>query len=282
MSVRQYKVSDLRRIISESTREFNPVLGTNVNSDNKKNNEKAYKDMLNAVKDYDGSVVERPHKTHYLPNDDNRGMQDLTYDNLTDEAIDNLKNSNEHNKATKNSFKERVKSQMKGYVSADAEKRHKNDDYGNAEFTEMSNVGDKSKKLKKGKMLGKEIGLTTRELDKNELEGQSTSVFEGKMPKLKFKNTSFLTEQHMLSKVPDEFKIEGNKFSMKDKNNAEYIVEWGETPKVVAVTKINEQQNRIKELFAYKGGEAKTSGKSRIFEQNNVEEMVNKTRKLIK
>ena len=41
------------------------------------------------------------------------GMHDLTYDSIS------------------KPFKDRVKSQMKGYVSKDAEDKHKNDEFGN-------------------------------------------------------------------------------------------------------------------------------------------------------
>lgn len=265
MSVRQYSVRELKAIISESATEFKPKMGQNVEKDNKSINDKAYKDMEKALKSYDGGARNESKKKPQIPNDDNRGMQDLEYDNINKD------------------FQKRVKSQMKGYTSHDAEEKHKKDPFGNAEFTEIQGMDDKNKALRKGKHIAKEIGLTSRELNAKDIEDQTHSVFESqKITRLKFKNTSFLTENHMLSKVPDDFKVEGRKFSMRDKHDNEYLVEWGETPKVSCVTKINEQKNRIQELFNYKRGESNTTCSSRLNEENNVSDMINRARQLMK
>ena len=39
-----FKVSEIRNAIKESTTEFKPVLGNNVEKDSKKNNDEAYKE----------------------------------------------------------------------------------------------------------------------------------------------------------------------------------------------------------------------------------------------
>ena len=168
-------------------------------------------------------------------------------------------------------------------MSKDAENKHKKDPFGNAEFTEIDGMDEKNKTLRNGKHIAKEIGLTSREINKKDIEDQTHSVFENKkIARLKFKNTTFLTENHMLTKVPDDFKVDGRKFSMRDKHDNEYLVEWGETPKVSCITKINEQKNRIQELFNYKRGESNTSCASRLTEENKVTDMLNKTRQLMK
>ena len=251
MSVRQYSVRELRRIISESASEFKPVMGKNVENDNKKINDKAYSEASKKAKSYDGGLTDR--KKSNIPEDDNRGMQDLEYDNISKD------------------FQDRVKSQIKGFTSVDAEKRHSKDEFGNAEFDTI------------GKKIAKEIGLTSSHIDKKAFKDQSHSVYESeKMFKLKFKNTVFLTENHMLSKVPDDFKVNGKKFIMKDKLDNEYIVEWNDTPSIVNLSKINEEKNRIKELFNYKSNESSTSSKSRLTENNKVNDMLDKARKLMK
>ena len=265
MSVKQYSVRELRAIVSESATEFTPKLGTNVEKDNKTINDKAYKDMEQATKSYDGGARNESSKKPRISYSDNRGMQDLEYDNINKD------------------FKEKVKSQLKGYVSKDAENKHKKDPFGNAEFTEIDGMDEKNKTLRNGKHIAKEIGLTSREINKKDIEDQTHSVFENKkIARLKFKNTTFLTENHMLTKVPDDFKVDGRKFSMRDKHDNEYLVEWGETPKVSCITKINEQKNRIQELFNYKRGESNTSCASRLTEENKVTDMLNKTRQLMK
>lgn len=264
MEVKKYTVSDLRRFIKESANEFKPVMGKDVAKDNQKNNEKAYKDMEKEAKAYDGGVKEKSNVKHNYPNSDNKGMQDLEYDNMNQE------------------FKERVKSQMKGYTSADAEKKHKNDVFGNADFDEISNMKERHKEMQKGKNKAKEIGLTSREIDKKEFENQSSSVFESKTYVLKFKNTTFLTEQHMLSKVPDDFKVEGKKFIMKDKLNNEYLVEWQEEPVIFAKTKINEEQKRIHQLFNYQRKESNTNINTRLNEDKKINDMLGRARALMK
>lgn len=263
MAIRKYNVSELRRIIAESASEFKPVMGKNVEKDNKTNNEKAYKEMKNATEKYDGGARKETKKLT-CPNDDNKGMQDLEYTNMGDD------------------FKKRVQAQMKGYTSADAEKKHKNDEFGNAEFNEITNMKEKNKAMADGKQKAKEIGLTSREIDKKEFDKQSKSVFENKVSTLKFKNTVFLTEQHMMQRVPDSFKVEGKKFIMKDKANNEYLIEWAEEPKVLCTSKVNEQTKRIKELFAYKSNVKHTTTQTRLTEETKINDMLDKARFLMK
>ena len=86
----------------------------------------------------------------------------------------------------------------------------------------------------------------------------------------------------MLSRVPDNFKVEGRKFIMKDKNNNEFLVEWSEEPKITNRTKINEQKNRIQELFNYKRSESTTSSQSRLTEETKFSDILGKARKLMK
>ena len=50
MSVRQYSVRELRRVIKESSNEFKPVMGRNVEKDNKKINVKAYQEIENETR----------------------------------------------------------------------------------------------------------------------------------------------------------------------------------------------------------------------------------------
>ena len=263
MAIRKYNVSELRRIIAESANEFKPIMGKGVEKDNKTNNEKAYKEMEKATEKYDGGATKKGEK-HPYPNNDNKGMQDLEYTNMNDD------------------FKKKVQAQMKGYVSADAEKKHKNDEFGNADFNEITNMKEKNQEMANGKQKAKEIGLTSREIDKKEFDKQSKTVFENRVSTLKFKNTVFLTEQHMMQRIPDSFKVEGKKFIMKDKVNNEYLVEWSEEPKILCTSKINEQQNRIKELFAYKSNVQHSTSQTRIEENNKFNDVLDKARFLMK
>ncbi len=91
----------------------------------------------------------------------------------------------------------------------------------------------------------------------------------------------------MLSKVPDEYKKNGNKFIMKDSHDNEYIVEWTErepnVTKKTNMTLVNEQKERIKSLWEYRSREANTTTPSfRLQENKEVSDMVNRVKELMK
>lgn len=251
----KFTIKELKQHINEESNAFKPVLGKNVTSDNKKNNGNYYKEVSKQAK-------EEKQKEQTISSDDNYGMQDLEYCNMTPE------------------FRAKVKSQMKGYVSSDAEKKHKNDPFGNANYNDIKGFEEKSKKKHDDKIKSKTIGLTSREFDKKDFDKQNQSVYENKITVIKFKNLAFLTENHMISKIPEQYKVEGKKFIMKDKNDTTYLVEWhnnDEEPKIINESKIKEQQKRIHDLFGYK------SAKNRIIkenEENNMLKLINKARKL--
>lgn len=259
MNVKTYSVKELRNLIKESLKEYKPILGTNVTRDNKKNNTKAYQDAEKYAKKSSSNMQESGN----IPDDDNKGMENIEYDNINPQ------------------FQKRVKSQLKGYVSSDAEKLHQKDEFGNADFDEIKGLKDKSDKLKQGKDKVKKIGLTSREINPKDFEKQHKTVFqENKIPKVKFKKTIFISEGHMLSKVPDDFKTEGKKFYMQDKDGVEYLVEWNETPKVLPITHISNEKNKIQHLFEYKSSPSQTSSMTRQTENDRVKDILDKARKL--
>lgn len=271
MSVTKINVGELRRVIKESTNEFKPV--TFGQDETKKINNKAYSDIKKETENYDGGVGKKNQKPGGgISATDNKGMHDLTYDNI--------------NKP----FMERTKSQMKGYVSKDAEDKHKNDEFGNATFDDNGKIYDAAKDhaeaAKQGKDTAAEIGLTGRELKKKDIEDNDSTMYESKkIKRLTFK-TQFISEGHMMSKIPDELKVEGKKFIMRDTADNEYLVEWNERePKVtkkVNMTLVNEQKDRIKQLWGYKSAEGnRTTPSFRVQEGKEFNDMVNKARKLM-
>lgn len=273
MKVIKVNVGDLRRVIKESQNEFKPtVFGMDKS---KEINDKAYSDIKKETEKYDGGLTkEKKQIGGGISATDNKGMHDLTYDNI--------------NKP----FQDRVKSQMKGYPSKDAEDKHKNDEFGNATFDNDGNIYDAAKKhaelVKKGKDAAVEIGLTGRELNKTEVEKQRETMGESKKIKmLTFKNTQFISENHMMTRIPDEYKTEGNRFVMKDSADNQYLVEWHATEPVVTkkpnMTLVNEQKERMKQLWNYHYAEAKTSTSNfRIQENKEFSDMINKARELMK
>jgi hypothetical protein len=273
---RKYNVGDLRRIIKErveTKQEFEPVFGKNVPKDNKKINDDAYKEIKKEAGAYDGGLGSEQKKGESVTTANNRGMSDLRYDSIS------------------KPFKDKVKSQLKGYPSAEAEKQHKNDAFGNAYYDSNNlskDIADHAKEAKKESDKSKTDGLTSSKY-KNEIEKSSESMFESKkITKLQFKHTQFLSEGHMLSKVPDELKVEGKKFIMKDTADNEYLVEW--TAKKPNVTKrlnktqVNEEMNRIKALYGYKSKDyfTTTNSQTRMNENKEFSDMINKARKLMK
>jgi hypothetical protein len=274
---KKYNVGDLRRIIKErveTKQEFEPVFGKNVPKDNKKINDQAYKDITKETEAYDGGLGKgEKKKIEAVTPANNRGMSDLDYDSIS------------------KPFKDRVKAQINGYPSVENEKLHKNEGFGNAFPTskELSNSIEKhAKDAKKEKDKSKTDGLVSSKY-KDETENNSDTMFESKkISKLQFKHTQFLSEGHMLSKVPDEFKVEGKKFLMKDTAGNEYLVEW--TDKKPNVTKhlnrvqVNEEMNRIKSLYGYKSKDyfTSTNSQTRMTENKEFNDMLNKARKLMK
>jgi hypothetical protein len=270
MGTIRIKVGDLRRTIKEAN-EFKPVVFGD--DETKKINNKAYSDITKETSKYDGGLTKSNRKIGGgIGATDNKGMHDLTYDNI--------------NKP----FQDRVKSQMKGYTSKDAEDKHKNDDFGNATFDNNGKVydaaKDHAKAAKQGKDTAAEIGLTGSKLNKNDIEDNDKTMYENKkIKRLTFK-TQFISEGHMLSKVPDELKVEGKKFIMRDTADNEYLVEWSNkepnVTKKVNMTLVNEQKNRIKELWGYKSPESNHSTSSfRVQENKGFNDMVNRARKLM-
>ena len=106
-------------------------------------------------------------------------------------------------------------------------------------------------------------------------------MYESKTQTVRFKRTSFLTEEHMLSKIPDEMKVEGKRFNMVDMNEKTYVCEWTKsqyTGKESATVleyknpqKVNESIEKMKRLYAFNTGnkETKTTTQSRIYENND-------------
>jgi hypothetical protein len=85
-----------------------------------------------------------------------------------------------------------------------------------------------------------------------------------KPKRLVFKHTKFINESYMLSRIPEEYKREGQVIYMKDMVGNEYIVECQTSSTGYVETNIkgysnkelmNEQIKRISELMNYKIGD---------------------------
>lgn len=248
MSEVTYRVGDLKKLIRESSNEFKPVLGANVKSDNKKNNEKSYKDSEKKAKEYDGGLREPEKKSLTDKCDGNRTTID--YNPITDPD---------------DAYKKRVNAQMKGYTS-DMEMNN-----GIEKVGDFDNEGRISKYLTKDrdehdkdKKTVEKSGLTAREYPDKNFDKKHLNE-DKRVKKLIFKNTRFVNESHMLSRIPEEYKRNGQKIYMKDKDDNEYIVECVQNnfkdcieTNVISFKnerKMNEEVIRMKELFSYDSSE---------------------------
>lgn len=148
----KYTVSELMVAIKESTKnEFKPKLGDKVESDNKKNNGEAVKDITKEVEKYNPDGIK--HEV-VLPADRNKTTLDLKFNEL------------EPGKE----WRDRVKAQVHGFPSVENEKNSKTKDNesldyeGNKEFADHQKELDKERKqVMKDDM---DAGLKGRELKK--------------------------------------------------------------------------------------------------------------------
>lgn len=245
MEQRTFLVKDLKRMISESASEFKPVIGPHVTSDNKKNSEKAYKEAEKRANDFDGGLKDP--KNCKLAEKEDANRTTLDYNPITE--------------PDKN-FKEKVKAQAKGYTSAMEEK---NKIEKAAEFDEdgkiFKQLTKSSDDLNKQKEDLAHSGLVSKNLPKQEKNTMYETTLKPK--RLVFKHTRFVNESYMLSRIPEEYKKDGQIIHMKDMNGNEYIVECQASSTGYIETNIkgysnkelmNEQIRRISELMGYKAG----------------------------
>lgn len=255
----RFSVGELKKIIQESAKEFEPKVGVNVMSDNKKTNDKSYKDTEAAIKKYDGGLKE-PKKIKLSDKTD--------YNRTTIDYNPRIEPSKE--------YKEKVKAQMQGYTS----KLEKDNGIEKAaEFDTDERIGkqfkDANEKIKKEKE-----ELATSGIQGKNLKGTKTisknSLYENNKPsakRLNFKHTKFINEEQMLKRIPEEYKKDGQTIYMKDAYDNEYIVECVKSEKsglietnVISYQNnavMNEQVNRIHELFEYKTPKSYTPNNSR-------------------
>ena len=267
-----FKVSDLNSLIRESSSEFKAKLGPGVKSGNETNNDKAYKDAEKRAKDYDGGLADSVKVAKYEKlGDNNRTPLDYEVDNVDD------------------NYKKRIAAQAKGYTSDD---EMKNDIEKLGDYSDNEAIFDGIKKSadewKDERNMVKRGGLTARTTPEDTFKHDS--LYEGKSVKTAFfKKTTFLTEGHMMSRIPDEFKVEENVFRMKDKTGNEYLLEWKHGKAQIIGHKnkqgMNESIDRMKALMNYKSSDyyKNTTVNSRLNEENEAfTATLEKARKIIK
>lgn len=277
-----YNLSDFCKVLKESQQtkqEFDAKKGDNVDSEDKKNNDKAVDDILKKVKEYDGGIQNKPKREDPRDTDDfNKTTLDVDFDFEPNQK-----------------YKDNVKAQVHGFASAENEKNSKVEeenkglDYeGNKEF--YKNREEIANKRSERRYALKTSGLQSKELAKDkdfDKEFKDKTLFKDKqneskkMKRLHFNKTVFLNEEEMIKKIPDDMKIDGNKFYMKDSVGNEYLIECVKDKVVNGVIhanvvdyynkeRVDETFNRMKELYGYK------SSKNEVKSSKNEDDMVGK------
>ena len=287
-----YKVSDLKKLVAESSNEFKAVLGPGVESENKKNNGKAYSDAKKRAKDYDGGLEKEvgEEKPKYEKLDANKTTIDYKIDNASKE------------------YKDRVKAQVKGYTSAQEMNNgiEKAGDYSDNENI-YNGIKDSGKKIHDAEREYKFTKVQTREkpreYERNEMyeskdgfdmrnmidtfrSNTTPTVLKEHVKTVYFKKTTFLSEDHMKSRIPDEFKKEGEQFKMKDKTGNTYLMEWKNNEgKIIGhsnKTGMVESLDRMKEMYGYSTQDTNTTKSYRINEgESALADTLAKMRKII-
>lgn len=252
----RYTFGEIQSYLTESTGgEFKPRKGEKVDSENKKNNDKAVDDINSNVKSHIPKDAPKRHTDEEDVQDYNKTTLDVRMD------YDPGKR-----------YKERVRSQVNGYFSPENEDNSDADksgaDFGgNERFYNMQKK--KNAKLNDIHAEIKHAGLKSRMLPKSYFENE-TLFDKGNeknesrtMKRLHFKNTQFLSEAQMFSRVPDAYKFDGSTFIMRDATGTDYLIEckvddeYGNT-KMTVINKmnkksVNEELDRMRELYGYKG-----------------------------
>jgi hypothetical protein len=269
-------VGNFRQQIKESANEFNAKLGAGVESTNKKNNDKSYKESAKKT----GVKTTEPKKTKELDRSDD--MNCTTLDNTTWGNVGEK-------------FKEKIKAQAQGYTST-LEKQSKTER--NAEFDDDARIYKSMKKnadaRNKAKSEIEHSGIVGSKTPKKEKNTMYENVNLSSPKRLVFKKTTFINEAQMLSRIPEEYKVDGQKIYMKDCKGNEYIVECrkcdynGNVETIILNYNneqiLNEKVNRMWELFNYDS--AKNTGtfkkQDRINEEAKLGELINRARELNK
>ena len=271
-----YTLSEFCRVLKES-QEFKARKGENVESEDKKNNEKAVNDILKQGKKFDGGLSNEKKKEN---------PRDITDYNKT--TLDN-----DFAYEPSKEYKDRVKAQVHGFPSVANEKNSKikeeNDSLdfeGNEDFYKQN--AEKRKEVADARQTDKHAGLKSHNLPKETFKDNTLYTNESKkMKRLNFSKTVFLNESEMMKKIPDDMKIDGNKFYMKDAVGNEYLVECVKDKAIQDLIhtkvidyknkeKINETFKRMKELYGYKSSTGtQNSGK---FENGIVGKMISESK----
>lgn len=279
-----YNFSELRTILSEEKmkNEFKPKVGKGYSRDaDAKENEKAVKDIAKRTKEFDGGLRDEAKRKTNPEGIDDKNKTTLDYD---------------YSYEPSDTYKERVKAQVHGYTSKSAEENAKKDEFKKAaDFEGNKDFYDKRKesgnKDAQAKQEYKHAGLKAHNLPKETFKSKTLFTENQKMKRLHFKNTTFLNEEQMMKRIPEDYKVDGNRFIMKDSKGNEYLVECKKDTLCESyihtnVVKhncgkqvMNEELEKFNRLMGYKSSDYNKKV-GQISESKRYNDMLNITRKL--
>lgn len=273
-----YSFSELKTILTEEKNEFNPKYGRGYNAKTEDNqNEKAVKDIAKQTKDMDGGLQDKATRHTNPEGIDDRNKTTLDYDYAYEPS---------------DSYKKRVKDLAEYGTTSEVGKKEMDDEVvqGNKNFYE------KRKEIRKkdadAKQEYKHAGLKAHNLPKEIYKDNTLFTESRKMKRLHFKNTTFLNEAQMLKRIPEDYKVDGNKFIMKDSKGNEYLVECKKDTLCEGYIHtnvlghncgkqtINEALEKFNRLSGYKSSDYNTKVEQ-ISESQKYGDMLNITRALI-
>ena len=266
MKERVYTINDIKNLISESVNELKAKIGDGVQNANKKENEKTYKDAKKRVKDFDGGSKEDK-KEHNLPDKLDGNKTTLDY------ALDGDPGSD---------YKKKIKAQAEGYTST-LEKENNIEKVGEFNDKNYQQFKKAGKEMAKNVEAAKKSGLTASKAPEGTFK--KDSMYESnKISVLNFKNTTFINESQMISRIPDDYKVDGKRFKVKDAGENEFILEWADgEAKILSYEnkkKMNETMEKFHKLTGYssKSQFVTSTPKSRLNENDSFNCILNKAR----
>lgn len=273
MDGKVYTISELLQLNETSTpNEFKPVMGNGVKRGGNQS-EKAVKDIIKQVKDFNDVEGIESKRVSKVPFEDyNKTTMDVNFEYEPDKK-----------------WKERVK--KLATVGTESEMSDAYETEGAEEFYKTRQEMSKNRREREENERIK--GIVGRNNDDHKAKDYKTHgafINESKpLKRLKFKNTVFLSESQVLSRVPEEYKIDENRFYMQDKTGTDYLIECRMDPfgmihvsieNKINKQNINEQLQRINELANYKHSD--TNCKINTQQGSDVSVNLNNIRKMLK
>jgi len=262
--MKQYSVRELKRNLLEG--EFKAKYGNDLEYSDLSKSKKELKRLNNA---HEKSANEQ----NRMPMGNQRGFTlsndgdfDAYYEDRANYSVKNrsVANGLTNIQGANDAYKRRVKTQMQGYVN-EFDKQHREEEKENENLNYDTNKRWQreqekiEKRVKANADYAKSTSLSMQDAKVNGMTKpkEVNESFNANKPidTLTLKHTSFLTEGHAMSFIPESWKRDGKQFMLRDKNKNTYLVEWAGGPVILKhedKTKTHQHIDRLKSLWEYK------------------------------